>query len=86
MKNKHYFKEAWSRALTKTITYRVFILILDFTVIYLLTGKINIALGFMVVSNIYTTIGYYIHERAWDHVRWGKFKNNGTGILKKLFA
>ena len=56
------------------ITYRIAILILDFTIVYLLTGKIEIALGFMVASNIYTSIGYYIHERAWDRVKWGKIK------------
>ena len=86
MKNNHHFKETWSRALTKTITYRIFILILDFIAVFLLTGKINIAIGFMLASNIYTTIGYYIHERVWDHIKWGKFRSNGNGLLKKLFA
>ncbi|MFA6486334.1 MAG: DUF2061 domain-containing protein [Candidatus Magasanikbacteria bacterium] len=72
--NHHHFKEAWSRSLLKAITYRIVILILDFTVIYWLTGKSEIALGFMVASNIYTTIAYYFHERAWDNVKWGKTK------------
>ena len=63
----------------KTITYRVAILILDFTVVYLLTKKIQIALGFMVVSNIYTNIGYYIHERVWNSVKWGKLKHPNHG-------
>ena len=30
-------KEPWTRSLVKTITYRIFIIILDFTFIYLLT-------------------------------------------------
>lgn len=71
----HHFKELWSRSLFKAITYRVAILILDFTVIYWLTGKVEIALGFMLASNIYTTIAYYVHERVWDKVKWGKIKN-----------
>jgi len=28
----------------------------------------------MIASNIYTSIGYYFHERAWDGVEWGKIK------------
>jgi len=75
MKKNHTFKETWQRSFTKTVTYRVAILILDFTVIYLLTQKVEIAFGFMVVSNIYTSIGYYAHERIWDGVKWGKKRN-----------
>ncbi|MBS1543876.1 MAG: DUF2061 domain-containing protein [Bacteroidetes bacterium] len=68
----HHAEEAISRTLLKTVTYRVFILILDFITVYLFTGKAELALGFMVVSNIYTTIGYFLHERFWDRIKWGK--------------
>ena len=64
--------ETLKRSVVKTISYRVVILILDFTSIYLFTGKIKIALGFMIVSNVYTTTGYFFHERIWDKVKWGK--------------
>ena len=70
----HHHRETWVRSLTKTLTYRVLILILDFTVIYFLTGKFEVALGFMIISNIYTSVGYYFHERVWDIVKWGKVK------------
>jgi uncharacterized membrane protein len=59
------------RSLVKAITYRAVIVVLDFSVIYLLTGKAVIALGFMVVSNIYTTAAYFIHERIWNKIKWG---------------
>ena len=68
----HNATETLSRSILKTVSYRVAILILDFTSIYLLTGKVKIAFGFMLVSNIYTTIGYFLHERIWDRVKWGK--------------
>jgi len=55
----------------KAATYRIVIVILDFTVIYLLTGRVDVALGFMVISNIYTTAAYFIHERIWNRIRWG---------------
>jgi uncharacterized membrane protein len=68
----HHSRESLSRSITKTVTYRVLIMILDFSTIYLLTGKVKIAVGFMVASNVYTTIAYFAHERIWDRVKWGK--------------
>ena len=68
----HHADETFTRSLTKTLTYRVFILILDFSVIYLFTRKVSVATGFMIVSNIYTTIGYAVHERIWGRIQWGR--------------
>jgi uncharacterized membrane protein len=44
---------------------------MDFATIYLFTGMIRIALGFMIASNIYTTVAYVLHERIWARIRWG---------------
>jgi len=59
------------RSLVKAITYRVVIIILDFTVIYILTHRVDVALGFMIISNIYTTAAYFVHERLWNRIKWG---------------
>lgn len=59
------------RSVAKAITYRVVIMSLDFITIYLFTGTARVALGFMVASNIYTTLGYFLHERAWARIKWG---------------
>lgn len=59
------------RSLVKAITYRIVIIILDFSVIYLLTHQVEVAVGFMVISNIYTTAAYFLHERLWNRIRWG---------------
>jgi uncharacterized membrane protein len=64
----------WRRSLVKTITYRVAIIILDFTVIFLFTHQYDVALGFVVISNLYTSFGYYLHERIWEKISWGKAK------------
>ena len=70
----HEFREHWSRSLVKAIVYRILVVILDFSTIYLLTKKLEIAFGFMMVSNVYTSIAYYVHERIWDRISWGKKK------------
>ena len=59
------------RSLVKALTYRGVIVVLDFSVIYILTGRVDVAVGFMVISNIYTTAAYFLHERVWNRIGWG---------------
>jgi len=66
--------ETVKRSLVKTISYRAVIIILDFIAVYFFTGKIKAALLYTIVSNIYTTIIYFIHERIWIKIKWGKIK------------
>jgi len=68
----HLHEESQWRSITKAVSYRIVIVILDFTFIYLFTRNTDIALGFVIVSNLYTTVAYYIHERAWNKISWGK--------------
>jgi adenylylsulfate kinase len=69
---KHILKDTFKRSIVKSVSYRIIIITLDFTTVYLFTGKVNLAVGFMLVSNIYTTIAYFFHERIWDRIKWGK--------------
>ena len=59
------------RSLVKAITYRILIMCLDFLTIYLFTGAIHVALGFMLASNLYSSISYWMHERLWARIQWG---------------
>jgi uncharacterized membrane protein len=69
-----------SRSVVKAITYRIIILCLDFLTIYLFTGAVRVAFGFMIVSNIYTTIGYFLHERVWNRIQWGIEKDGQQSL------
>ncbi len=59
------------RSLVKALTYRILIMTLDFLTIYLLTGAIHVAVGFMIISNVYTSLAYLVHERLWARIQWG---------------
>jgi len=59
------------RSIVKAVTYRIIIMCLDFGTIYLLSGAVRVALGFMIASNLYTTVAYFIHERVWARITWG---------------
>lgn len=69
------------RSLAKAVTYRLVILVLDVTAIYMFTGRFDIALGFMMVSNIYTSVAYYVHERIWNKIGWGKTKQTPSANI-----
>jgi uncharacterized membrane protein len=59
------------RSLAKALTYRVVVMTADFVAILLFTRQMKIALGFMVVSNIYAAVLYFLHERLWARIPWG---------------
>jgi uncharacterized membrane protein len=70
--NSGAFREYLGRSVVKAVSYRVVVVVADFIAVYFFTGRIEIALGFVVVSNIYTTGLYFLHERFWDRVSWGR--------------
>ena len=55
---------SFRRSFAKAISYRIVIMTLDFTTIYIFTGAIQVAAGFMIVSNIYTSIAYLVTRKA----------------------
>ncbi len=62
------------RSAVKAVTYRLIIMCLDFLTIYLFTGAVQIAVGFMIASNVYTSIAYFAHERLWSRIAWGVYE------------
>ena len=67
-----------SRSVVKAVTYRVVIVCLDFLVIYVLTHKVMTAAHFLIASNIYTTVAYFLHERVWARIAWGLEPQKGN--------
>jgi adenylylsulfate kinase len=72
--NKASIDDSIKRSIVKTISCQVLIAILDFMVIYFITKQLNLAVGFVLVSNIYTTLCFFINETIWGKINWGKFK------------
>lgn len=50
------------------------IIVADVIVIYLITKKVSITVTLTVVTNIVSTILYFLHERLWDHIKWGRLE------------
>lgn len=55
--------ESHTRTIIKSITWRI----VATAVTAVFTG-----LSGAIIINIWMTIAYYVHERAWVRIRWGK--------------
>jgi uncharacterized membrane protein len=66
------FKETNTRSITKSLTYRIIVVIADIIVIYALTKKITTTIALTVFTNLSTTILYFLHERFWNGIAWGR--------------
>jgi uncharacterized membrane protein len=71
MKQKRHH-DHWKRSFVKTITYRLVIVILVYIVSYYVTHQSKEALAITGWNALLATIIYYIHERIWSRIHWGR--------------
>jgi adenylylsulfate kinase len=67
-----HFYEGHGRSLTKAITFRLCILASDLSIILFITHKFDQAIGLILLTNLASTAIYFIHERVWNQIHWGK--------------
>jgi uncharacterized membrane protein len=60
------------RSLVKTLTWRVTGSASTFTIAYLVTGSFGISSLVAVIQMCVNTVLYWIHERVWTRVPWGR--------------
>ena len=61
-----------SRSLVKSLTWRIIAIVTTFMSIYIVTGKLQFAFQGALLTNIINFILYYIHERLWNKLQWGR--------------
>jgi uncharacterized membrane protein len=66
------FKENAKRSLAKSITFRVLVITSDFVIISLITHRYDLALAVIIFSNLASATIYYLHERVWNKIKWGR--------------
>jgi len=62
------------RSLAKTITYRLISSGIGFLVVCALSGNVKASAMFSVAELIYKPLQYYIHERVWQRIKWGRYE------------
>ena len=65
-------KEFRSRSIIKAVTWRVIATTTTMVLAYAATGDLKIAGAIGVADVIIKLFFYYLHERAWGHLEWGK--------------
>ncbi len=71
-KAQKYHADTQARSIVKAITYRILIVISIFVISLLTTGRLDVAASITGITAITGTIIYYLHERVWSMIRWGR--------------
>jgi len=64
--------ETKKRSLVKSITWRIICIVVSIITAYFLTGKIDVSVAIGTIYNGITMTLYYLHERFWNKLEWGK--------------
>ena len=67
--------ETHPRTVIKAISWRVIASVTTMTIIYVLTREWVLTLGAGLVEASSKMLFYYMHERAWGKIGWGKQKH-----------
>ncbi len=60
------------RSLVKSISWRVIAAIVTFMFVQSVTGEYIMSTTITIVLNAAKTVFFYIHERLWDRMGWGR--------------
>jgi len=64
--------ETPQRSLVKTISWRLTGSGATFLISYIIAGNFAVAGTIAVVQLVSNTILYFLHERVWNRIRWGR--------------
>jgi uncharacterized membrane protein len=64
--------EKHKRSIVKSITFRIIVVMSDMIIITLVTHRYDVALGITIATNLGSTVLYYLHERVWAKIAWGR--------------
>jgi len=64
--------ETHLRTIVRSISYRISAIIFTIIYTYFITGNLVGSTGFALVLHLFLSIDYYIHERIWLKIKWGK--------------
>jgi adenylylsulfate kinase len=66
--------ESHARSLAKAVTYRVLGSLSTAAMVFLFTGSVKLSLGAGALDSIVKITLYFLHERLWDHIPFGRHR------------
>jgi len=73
-------QETQTRSMVKTLCWRATGSGATFLISWAISGSWSVAGSIAVIQIIANTILYYLHERAWNHVTWGRINTHAKEI------
>ena len=64
--------ESHTRSILKAVSWRVLGTLDTFVISWILTGKVGLAGSIAALEFLTKIVWYYIHERAWASIAWGR--------------
>ena len=64
--------ETHKRSVAKAVSYRLMATLTTGTVVFILTRKLTLAIGVGILDMIAKMGFFYIHERVWSKIKWGR--------------
>jgi uncharacterized membrane protein len=67
-----FFQDGHPRTATKMITWRIIVNFSNFFIPFFMTGSWGTAGVFFTIAVVINMILFYLHERGWNRIKWGK--------------
>ena len=75
------FKESKRRSILKTISWRFWATLTTAILVYIFTGKLTLAAAIGGIEIVIKMTLYFLHERAWNNVSYGKREHKPSVIF-----
>ena len=75
---------SFSRSGAKAVTWRVIATTTTMSLVYIFTGELDLSLGVGFFDVLTKLVFYFLHERAWDRVWYGREVKADRGLTTAL--
>ncbi|MEK6875139.1 MAG: DUF2061 domain-containing protein [Nanoarchaeota archaeon] len=66
----------YQRSLVKGICWEFFSFVITLIAVFLVYGNIYFSIKFTFLLTLVKMIFFFIHERTWKKIKWGKYEEN----------
>lgn len=65
-------EESRARSIIKAASYRLLAMVVTILIVFVFTRKLVLSIGVGLVELVAKVLFFYIHERIWGKISWGK--------------
>lgn len=68
------YRETNTRTIAKGLSWRIFATMTTVVIVYIFFGRLDLAIAAGILETIFKVLLYYVHDKVWQRIRWGKKK------------